>query len=83
MTLKDADNLANGLKICKKLKVIRIHNSKVDDDKFYAIYDGIKSLQTLEVLSLENNTLTDESAESFARLLSGPSIIKVNVSKVV
>jgi hypothetical protein len=47
LTVKDADNLSSGLKMCKKLRVLRIHNSKMDDDKFYAIYDGLKTLVNL------------------------------------
>lgn len=47
MTAKDADNLGAGLKICKRLRILRIHNSKMDDDKFYALYDGIKNLTNL------------------------------------
>ena len=44
LTSKDADNLGAGLKICKKLKVLRIYNSRMDDDKFYSVYDGLKNL---------------------------------------
>ena len=47
MTIRDADNLAMGLRICRKLRKIKIYNSKIDDDKFYAVYDGIKSLTHL------------------------------------
>ena len=44
MTVRDADNLAMGLRICRKLRKIKIYNSKIDDDKFYAVYDGMKNL---------------------------------------
>lgn len=44
MTVKDADALGSGLRVCKKLRVVKITNSKMDDDRFYTIYDGIKNL---------------------------------------
>ena len=47
MTVKDADTLGSGLRVCKKLRVIKIANSKLDDDRFYAIYDGLKNLSNL------------------------------------
>ena len=47
MTSKDAENLALGLKICKKIKVLRINNSKIDDDKFYQLIDGFRVLAQL------------------------------------
>ena len=47
MTIRDSDNLAFGLKSCKNLRKLCISNSSVDDDKFYAIYDGIKHVPVL------------------------------------
>ena len=47
MTVKDADTLGSGLRVCKKLRVVKIANSKMDDDRFYTIYDGIKNLNHL------------------------------------
>ena len=47
MTTKDADTLGSGLRVCKKLRVVKIANSKLDDDRFYAIYDGLKNLSNL------------------------------------
>ena len=47
MTVKDADALGSGLRVCKKLRVVKISNSKMDDDRFYTIYDGIKNLNHL------------------------------------
>ena len=44
MTVRDADNLAMGLRICRKLRKIKIYNSKIDDDRFYAVFDGMKNL---------------------------------------
>ena len=47
MTVKDADTLGSGLRVCKKLRVVKIATSKLDDDRFYAIYDGLKNLSNL------------------------------------
>ena len=57
MTSKDADNLGAGLKICKKLKVLRIYNSKMDDDNFYSVFDGLKNLCNIgsNINSILNN----------------------------
>ena len=52
MTIRDADNLAMGLRICRKLRKVKIYNSKIDDDKFYAVYDGLKNLTNLGTLKL-------------------------------
>jgi len=49
MTIRDADNLAMGMRICKRLKKVKIHNSKIDDDKFYAVFDGVKGLPMLGI----------------------------------
>ena len=49
MTTKDADTLGSGLRVCKKLRVVKIANSKLDDDRFFAIYDGIKNLANLGI----------------------------------
>ena len=56
LTSKDAENLSLGLKICKKLRVLKIHNSKLDDDRFYAIFDGIKALSKIGKYSIYNYT---------------------------
>ena len=76
ITSKDADNLGAGLKICKKLRVLRIYNSKLDDDKMFSIYDGIKTLTHIEEVNFQNNQLSDESAETMSKLLSGTNPIK-------
>ena len=47
MTVKDADTLGSGLRVCKKLRIVKIANSKLDDDRFYAVYDGLKNLSNL------------------------------------
>ena len=47
VTSKDAENLSIGFRIWKKMRVLHIHNSKLDDDKFYTIYEGLKNLNHL------------------------------------
>ena len=47
MTSKDSDVLATGLRACKRLKTVRIRNSQMDDDKFYAVYDGLRYVAEL------------------------------------
>ena len=47
MTSKDSDMLSTGLKMSRKLKRLWIRNSIVDDDKFYAIYDGLRNITRL------------------------------------
>ena len=55
ITSKDAENLAIGFRIWKKMRVLHIHNSKLDDDKFYTLYEGLKNLNHLGIfLNLEN-----------------------------
>ena len=76
ITSKDADNLGAGLKICKKLRILKIYNSKMDDDKFYSVFDGIKNLTGLEILNFQNNMMTDESAETMVKLISGQPHLK-------
>ena len=76
MTSKDGDNLGAGLKICKKLKVLRIYNSKMDDDKFYSVFDGLKNVNSLEHINFQNNLMTDESGESLVKLITGQANLK-------
>jgi hypothetical protein len=40
------------VRICRKLRKIKIYNSKIDDDKFYAVYDGMKNLPAIGKASL-------------------------------
>lgn len=49
ITSKDAENLAIGFRIWKKMRVLHIHNSKLDDDKFYTLYEGLKNLNHLGI----------------------------------
>ena len=81
ITSKDADNLGAGLKICKKLRILKIYNSKMDDDKFYSVFDGIKNLGGLEIINFQNNVMTDESAETMVKLISGqPNLKKLDLT---
>ena len=52
MTSKDADCLSVGLKIAKTLRKLSIRNSLIDDDKFYAIYDGLKNNDNLSMYNV-------------------------------
>ena len=48
----------------------------MDDDKFYSVFDGIKNLTGLEILNFQNNMMTDESAETMVKLISGQPHLK-------
>ena len=52
MTSKDSDVLATGLRACKRLRRVTIRNSLMDDDKFYAIYDGLRYISELGNVNL-------------------------------
>ena len=44
---------------------MKIYNSKMDDDKFYSVFDGIKNLTGLEIFEMSRPT----------ELLSGHSLV--------
>ena len=53
----------------------------MDDDKFYSVFDGIKNLSGLEIINFQNNVMTDESAETMVKLISGqPNLKKLDLT---
>lgn len=47
MTSKDSEMLGSGLKMCKGLRKFSIRNSLMDDDRFYNVFDGLRSLSQI------------------------------------
>merc|ERR1712018_561474 len=48
----------------------------MDDDKFYSVFDGLKNVNSLEHINFQNNLMTDESAESLVKLITGQANLK-------
>ncbi len=80
MTAKDADNLSSGLKSCRKLRALCIRNSQVDDDIFYAVYDGVRNSPKLHTIAMPNNCLTDETVPILVKFLASHPLKRVDLT---
>ncbi|XP_036405655.1 dynein regulatory complex subunit 5 [Megalops cyprinoides] len=76
-TSRDCQSLANALKSCKTLKVLRIHQSKVDDDKCRMIVRSLLDHPSLRELNLSHNTIGDRGAKAIGKLLNRSGLEKL------
>ncbi|KAM6954081.1 dynein regulatory complex subunit 5 [Aplochiton taeniatus] len=69
-TFRDCESLAKALKSCKTLKVLRIHQSKVDDEKCRLLVSYLLDHPSLLELDLSHNLIGDRGARAIGKLLS-------------
>ncbi|KAK1796199.1 hypothetical protein P4O66_009278, partial [Electrophorus voltai] len=68
-TFRDCESLAKALKSCKSLKVLRIQQSKVDDDKCRVLVSSLLDHPSLLELDLSHNLIGDRGARAIGKLL--------------
>ncbi|KAJ8355469.1 hypothetical protein SKAU_G00182630 [Synaphobranchus kaupii] len=68
-TSRDCHSLAKALKSCKTLKVIRVHQSKVDDERCQTLVRSLLDHPSLEELNLSHNLIGDRGAKAIGKLL--------------
>ncbi|KAL4630540.1 T-complex-associated testis-expressed protein 1-like [Arapaima gigas] len=78
-THRDCQALAEALKSCKTLKVFKIHQSKVDDDKCRTLVSKLLHHPSLKDLSLAHNMIGDRGARAIGKLLNSSKLEKLNI----
>ncbi|XP_036438696.1 LOW QUALITY PROTEIN: dynein regulatory complex subunit 5 [Colossoma macropomum] len=69
-TFRDCEFLAKALKSCKSLKVLRINQSKVDDEKCRTLVSYLLDHPSLLELDLSHNLIGDRGARAIGKLLN-------------
>ncbi|XP_063078326.1 dynein regulatory complex subunit 5 isoform X2 [Engraulis encrasicolus] len=69
-TFRDCESLGKALKACKTLKVLRIHQSKVDDEKCRLLVSYLLDHPSLLELNLSHNLIGDRGARAVGKLLN-------------
>ncbi|XP_018599236.2 dynein regulatory complex subunit 5 isoform X1 [Scleropages formosus] len=78
-THRDCQALAEALKSCKSLKVFRIHQSKVSDEKCRTLVSKLLDHPSLRHLSFSHNMIGDRGARAIGKLLNNSKLEKLNV----
>ncbi|XP_064196865.1 dynein regulatory complex subunit 5 isoform X1 [Anguilla rostrata] len=68
-TSRDCHSLAKALKSCKTLKVVRVHQSKVDDERCQVLVRSLLDHPALQELDLSHNLIGDRGAKAVGKLL--------------
>ncbi|XP_019909256.2 dynein regulatory complex subunit 5 [Esox lucius] len=69
-TYRDCELLARALKSCTTLRVLRIHQSKVDDEKCRLLVNNLLDHPSLRELNLSHNLVGDRGARAIGKLLT-------------
>lgn len=79
-TARDCLLLAKCVAACKSLKVLRLHRSKVDDDKVRVLISHILDHPGLVDLDLSHNVINDRGARALGKFLNKHSqLVKLNL----
>ncbi|KAJ8275370.1 hypothetical protein COCON_G00099950 [Conger conger] len=79
-TSRDCHSLAKALKSCKTLKVVRVHQSKVDDERCQVLVRSLLDHLSLEELNLSHNLIGDRGAKAIAKLLGRSRLRRLALS---
>ncbi|NWV93021.1 DRC5 protein, partial [Machaerirhynchus nigripectus] len=69
-TEQDCSNLAAAVKMCHNLKVFKLTQSKVDDDKIKVLVHNLLNHPCLLELDLSHNLIRDNGAQALGKLIS-------------
>ncbi|KAJ8271037.1 hypothetical protein GJAV_G00122070 [Gymnothorax javanicus] len=78
-TSRDCHSLAKALKSCKTLKVVRVHQSKVDDERCQILVRSLLDHPALEELNLSHNLIGDRGAKAIGKLLGRSRLRKLTL----
>ncbi|KAG9344666.1 hypothetical protein JZ751_010352 [Albula glossodonta] len=78
-TIRDCHSLAKALKSCKTLKVVRIHQSKVDDERCQILVRSLLDHPSLVELNLSHNLIGDRGAKAIGKLLGRSRLQKLTL----
>ncbi|XP_005145418.2 dynein regulatory complex subunit 5 [Melopsittacus undulatus] len=68
-TYQDCCNIAAAVKMCQNLKVFKLTQSKVDDDKTRLLVHNLLDHPCLVELNLSHNLIRDKGAQAIAKLI--------------
>ncbi|KAJ3606267.1 hypothetical protein NHX12_025787 [Muraenolepis orangiensis] len=69
-TLHDCESLAIALKSCQTLKILRLHQSKVEDERCRMLARHLLDHPALRELDLSHNLIGDRGAQALGKLLT-------------
>ncbi|NXD26954.1 DRC5 protein, partial [Spelaeornis formosus] len=75
----DCSNLAAALKMCRNLKVFKLTQSKVDDDKIKLLARNLQNHPRLVELDLSHNLIRDHGAQALGKLISHSKLETLNL----
>ncbi|KAL6486701.1 hypothetical protein MHYP_G00060930 [Metynnis hypsauchen] len=78
-TFRDCEFLAKALKSCKSLKVLRINQSKVDDEKCRMLMSYLLDHPSLLELDLSHNLIGDRGARAIGKLLNRSRLERLDI----
>uniref|UniRef100_A0A3B4DTJ6 T-complex-associated-testis-expressed 1 n=1 Tax=Pygocentrus nattereri TaxID=42514 RepID=A0A3B4DTJ6_PYGNA len=78
-TFRDCEFLAKALKSCKSLKVLRINQSKVDDEKCRKLLSYLLDHPSLLELDLSHNLIGDRGARAIGKLLNRSRLERLDI----
>ncbi|XP_077366510.1 dynein regulatory complex subunit 5 [Festucalex cinctus] len=80
MADRDCETLAMALQYCKTLKVVRLHESHIDDQKCKLLAKHLTGHPSLIELNLSHNVIGDKGAKAVSILLNSSKLEVVNLS---
>ncbi|TSK58189.1 E3 ubiquitin-protein ligase rnf8 [Bagarius yarrelli] len=78
-TLRDCESLAEAVKSCKTLKVLRIHRSNMDDGKCRMLVNHLMDHPSLLELDFSHNIIGDRGARAIGKLLNHSCLQTLNI----
>ncbi|KAG7222746.1 hypothetical protein INR49_026356 [Caranx melampygus] len=79
MTDRDCETLAKALKSCKTLKILRLSESHIEDDKCRHLVKYLLDHPSLRELDLSHNMIGDRGARAIGKLLTKSKLEILNV----
>ncbi|XP_058469135.1 dynein regulatory complex subunit 5-like isoform X2 [Solea solea] len=79
MTDRDCESLAKALMSCKTLKLLRLHQSHIEDNKCRLLVKHLLDHPSLKVLDFSHNLIGDRGARGIGKLLSRGNLEVLNL----
>ncbi|KAI3364190.1 hypothetical protein L3Q82_011004 [Scortum barcoo] len=79
MTDRDCESLARALKSCKTLKLLRLHQSHVEDKKCRLLVKSLLDHPSLRELDFSHNLIGDKGARAIGKLLTMSKLETLNM----
>ncbi|XP_061560946.1 dynein regulatory complex subunit 5 isoform X1 [Phycodurus eques] len=80
MAERDCETLSMALECCKTLKVVRLYESHIDDEKCKLLAKHLVEHPSLRELNLSHNVIGDRGAKAVGKLLSSSKLEILNMS---